>query len=232
LAKWPCRQEKNLTSAFLQHCKNGFVHVVNNVLVPPPPAGKIIELFPSKFSSLILAAKKTDFKKEFENVDYTGFTFFAPTNWAFEKLGPRANAFLFNTEKGLGYLKALLKYHTVLNEVLYSDAYYGPKKDESEAVATGYYHVDLPTVLEGKKIAVDVARYGGLIDVKLNGFIHVSVQDVVAKDGNIHVLSSVLIPPHKHHGEHKEGAEIEVQDLIERLEPFVEESSEYVLGEL
>lgn len=60
---------------------------------------------------------------------HTGGTFFAPTNLAFKKLGPKVNAFLFS-RWGEKYLKALLKYHVVLDRTLYSDAYNKPK-DES-----------------------------------------------------------------------------------------------------
>jgi len=118
--------------------KNGMMHGVDSILVPPPPARRLISLFPSKFSTFELAAEKTGLiphhrhdEKDGDDHEYhqghnlTGLTVFAPTNFAFRKLGPAANAFLFNTEKGLGYLRALLKYHLVVNETLYSDAYYG-----------------------------------------------------------------------------------------------------------
>lgn len=152
---------------------------------------------------------------------------------AFQKLGPRANAFLFNTEKGLGYLKALLKYHIVVNETLYSDAYYGKDKDEEADVkATAKYHIDLPTLLDGKSLAIDISRWGGWIDVKINSYVHVAVEDVLAKDGVIHIVNSILIPPHKHKGDHLGESEIEVEDLVERLEPYVENKKNYLIGEL
>jgi uncharacterized surface protein with fasciclin (FAS1) repeats len=155
-----------------------------------------------------------------------------PSNKAFEKLGPGANAFLFNTEKGLGYLKALLKYHVVLNETLYSDAYYGKEGVDAESA---HYHIDLPTLLGDKSLSIDVARWAGFITVKINGYTRVAIKDVVAKEGAIHVLDSVLIPPHKHHGHgaYLDGEEIEVEELVERLEPYLENKKESTyFGEL
>ncbi|KAI1841638.1 hypothetical protein JX266_012191 [Neoarthrinium moseri] len=212
---------------------NGVIHGVESILVPPPPAGRIISLFPQKFSTLILAAEKSGLSKEVHGHKTTGSTVFAPTNWAFQKLGPHANAFLFNTEKGLGYLKALLKYHIVANETLYSDAYYGKDGRTEVDTSAAQFHVDLPTLLDEKSLSIDVARWGGFISIKINGFTRVSIQDGIAKDGVIQVVDSVLIPPHEHHGEYIDGDKIEVEDLIERLEPYVENKKEQSLwGEL
>lgn len=205
--------------------------------MPPPPAPRILSLLPQKFSTFLLAGEKTDLGKELHALPKTtGGTLFAPTNWAFEKLGPHANAFLFNTEKGLGYLKALLKYHIVVNETLYSDAYYGKDdKDDKDNFdsESSQYHVDLPTLLEEKNLSIDIARWGGFISYKINGFTRVSIQDGVAKDGVIQVVDSVLIPPHEHHSDYVDGQEIGVEELIDRLEPFLENKKDQLsFGEL
>lgn len=121
--------------------------------MPPPPTTRLIQLVPQKFSTLLLAAEKTGLAKEVHGVPTVGGTLFAPTNWAFEKLGPAANAFLFNSEKGLGYLKALLKYHAVANETLYSDAYYGRDSSEGADAEAAQFHVDLPTLLDDKSLS-------------------------------------------------------------------------------
>lgn len=80
--------------------------------------------------------------------------------------------------------------------------------------------------------------------MKINGFVSVATPDVVVKDGVIHVVNSVLIPPREPHnyqelgyqedgndpvrtlpffgnGE-EEKPEMSVEDLIARLEPYVE----------
>ncbi|KAI0837950.1 FAS1 domain-containing protein [Hypoxylon sp. FL0890] len=237
--------------------KNGAIHGVDSILVPPPPVERLISLFPSKFSTLSLAAEKTGFKHHHSDDDdekLTGLTVFAPTNLAFKKLGPRANAFLFNTEKGLHYLKALLAYHVVANETLYSDEYYGKKNEEAsiadfqsdeyedEEEIEGFkgpkhYHLDLPTLLGDKHIAVDITRFFGFIKIKVNGHVDVAIQDGLAKDGVVQVVDSILIPPHPHHRgfwDEEVDGEIPVEELVERLKPFVkeEEETEAEFGEL
>lgn len=198
---------------------------MKSILVPPPFVGRELTLFPSRFSTLLLAYEKTNFTQFIHGVKMTGSTVFAPDNAAFAKLGPAANAFLFNTQKGLGYLKAILKYHIVPNEVVYSDAYYIESGSEArDDVGRGHYHLDVPTLLGEKNIAIDVARWAGIIRVKLNGYIPIKVQDAIAKNGVIHLPSSVLIPPHKDDKRNSEdfGEDISVEELMERLSDCVE----------
>ncbi|KAH7037298.1 FAS1 domain-containing protein [Microdochium trichocladiopsis] len=213
--------------------KNGVVHGIESILVPPPPAEKIVSLLPGEFSTLLLAAEKTGLRGKHDEHKHetSGLTIFAPTNTAFRRLGPAANAFLFNSEKGLKYLKALLKYHIVVNETLYSDAYYGRDhhdKDEKtvDGQENGHFHVDLPTLLGDRRLSIDIARWYGLIEIKINGFTRVAVQDGVAKDGVIHALQTVLIPPHEQKGFYPADTEISVEDLVEYLGPYVVEDDE------
>ncbi|KAI0476171.1 FAS1 domain-containing protein [Xylariaceae sp. FL0804] len=277
-------------------CKNGVAHGVDSILVPPPPSGRLIALFPGRFSTLLLAVEKTGLhshmhdlladaslssdndkdssrKKKHHHDDHdhdplTGLTTFAPTNLAFRRLGPAANAFLFNTEKGLGYLRALLKYHVVANETLYTDAYYGLQKksrdsadERRDLVSTGIgnrrgrYHVDLPTLLHGRRLAVDISRWHGFVSMVVNGRTRVATADAVARDGVVHVVNSVLVPARRHppppgdgddddDDEYEEKVErdwependdeedddeagwISVEDLMERLAPYVDEGEE------
>lgn len=165
---------------------------------------------------------KTGLFEAIEKSNHTGGTLFAPSNFAFKKLGPKINAFLFSSY-GEKYLKALLKYHIVANQTLYSDAYYGSSSEdevEEKDIPKGHFHVDLQTLLEDKSLSIDVARYGGIIDIKINGFSRVAVQDGIAKDGVIHVIGNVLIPP-KTPGAAAEEAteEMEVEELMDRLIP-------------
>lgn len=206
---------------------------MKSILVPPPPVGRELSLLPSEFSTLLLAYEKTDFVKFIHGVKITGSTVFAPSNDAFSKLGPRANAFLFNTEKGLKFLTALLKYQIVANTTLYSDAIY-ESEGEAEVDTSKHYHIDLPSLLGGKNIAVDVTKWGGFTKIKLNGWVPVVLQDGIAKNGVIQVVGRVPIPPHKHHKEEENDGEIEVEDLIERLADYVddEEDSKPELGDL
>lgn len=211
---------------------NGVIHGIDSILVPPPNVASIIDLLPGEFSTLELGLVKTGLFDELNSTDphHVGGTLFAPSNFAFQKLGPRINAFLFS-KYGEKYLRALLEYHAVLNQTLYSDAFYDSKKDESEDIAARppYYHYDLPTVLKGKYLAVDVARYGPFVSIRINGFSRVTIHDGVASDGVIQVVSDVLIPPkNAASGEQVfwKGEEMSVEDLKERLAPFVDENLE------
>lgn len=205
---------------------NGVIHGIDSILVPPPSVASIIDLLPGEFSTLELALGKTGLYEKMNSTDYPheGGTLFAPSNFAFKKLGPKINAFLFS-KYGQKYLKALLEYHIVVNQTLYTDAFYDHTSDDNEAVEAGrppYYHFDLPTVL-GKYLAVDVTRYGPFVSIRVNGFSRVTVHDGVASDGVIQVTSDVLIPPKNAAGEQAfwKGEEMTVEELKERLEPFV-----------
>jgi uncharacterized surface protein with fasciclin (FAS1) repeats len=205
---------------------NGVIHGIDTPLFPPPSAIEIIDLFPAGFSTLELGLSKTGLLDKLNTTDHAGGTFFAPNNDAFAKLGPKANAFLFS-KYGLKYLKALLEYHVVPDNTLYSDAYYkASPEDELINTRTGLKHVDLPTLLDDRSLSIDIARWGGFIEIKINGFNRVDVQDVVAEDGVIHVLTNVIVPPKKLGGEdvYWKGEELSVDDLKERLEPFVPKS--------
>lgn len=213
----------------MQFGTNGVIHGVDHVILPPPKVIKIIDLLPTEFSTLELGLAKTGLYDEFNSTHHPGGTLFAPSNFAFTKLGPRINAFLFSSA-GLKYLKALILYHTVPNKTLYSDAYY-EAKTESGSPSKGYYHFDLPTALEDHSLNVDVFRYGGYISIKVNGFSRVTVQDGVAEDGVIQVVSDVLIPPKKMGGLKSKlskwniwnsDEEMSVEELMERLQPLVD----------
>lgn len=201
---------------------NGVIHGVDSILLPPPKILTLIDLFPTEFSTLELGLGKTGLLEKLNTTHHAGGTFFAPSNFAFQKLGPRINAFLFS-KYGEKYLKALLEYHVVPDNTLYSDAYYKAGEGEKDMTvnAGGYFHVDLPTLLKDRNLSVDIARYGGYISIKINGFASVSVQDGVAEDGVLHVVSSVLIPPKQVGGEEYAGGELSVDELKERLQPFV-----------
>lgn len=206
--------------------KNGVIHAVNHILVPPPFIGREFSLFPSHFSTLLLAYEKTDFVSFIHGLKLYGSTVFAPTNAAFRRLGPRANAFLFNTEKGRVYLRALLKYQIVANATLYSDAFYKNGGD-GKVDASERYHVDLTTLLHDKPIAVDVTRWGVFAKIVVNKYVPVVVRDGIAKNGVIQVVGRVPIPPHEHHKEGRkdepEDGEIDVEDLKSRLEGYVDD---------
>ena len=197
--------------------------------------GRVISLFPSSFSTLLLAYEKTDFVNYIHGVKMIGSTVFAPSNNAFARLGIKANAFLFNTETGLKYLKAILKYHIAPNATLYSDAFYDKTEQEGSNIGLqDTEHFDLTTLLDSVHVGVDIANFAGFTTIRVNGFSHVTLADGLGKNGAIHVLDKVLIPPCKHkHGDKKHHhdhdhedafvtGEIDVSELKERLADYVE----------
>lgn len=206
---------------------NGIIHGVDKILVPPPSVGRLVSLFPGHFSTLLLAFEKTDFADFIHNVTTVGGTLFAPDNHAFTRLGPRANAFLFNTDKGLKYLSALLKYHIAPNATLYSDEFYDErgKSGKQEPVTLGREHFDLDTFLGDAHVGVDIATLGVFRSIRVNGFSYVTIADGIGKDGVVQVIDKVLVPPYKHKqdsGNESMDGPIEVDELIERLSGYVE----------
>lgn len=197
---------------------------MNQVLIPPPHAGRLISLFPAQFSTLLLAYEKTDFVKFIHGANIIGSTIFAPSNGAFAALGARANAFLFNTNTGRKYLGALLKYQIVPNATLYHDAFYDKREssdaddEERKASMSSREHYDLPTFLGDAHISVDIARVFGFATMKVNGFSQVFLRDGIAKNGVIQVVDRLPLPPckHKHHngGFSKKGIDVEVLKSI------------------
>ncbi|KAI4140210.1 MAG: hypothetical protein LQ341_003931 [Variospora aurantia] len=205
---------------------NGVIHGIDSLLVPPPNVADIISFLPAEFSTLELGLTKTGlFAPLNDTSNHYGGTVFAPSNFAFQKLPTKVTAFLFSSY-GTEYLKALLRYHIVANQTLYSDAYYAAESvdDADDKIPKGIFHIDLPTLLEEKSLAVDVARYGRLIEIKVNAFARVDIQDGIAADGVIQVVSDVLIPPKRidRMVQHWQGEELTVEDLKERLEPLIE----------
>jgi len=201
---------------------NGVIHGVDSILLPPFKIVDILSALPGEFSTLDLALAKTGLDKLFNDTEaHTGGTLFAPSNGAFQALGPRINAFLFS-KYGEKYLKALILYHAADNFTLYSDAYYPPEGQKATSIPKSRFHVDLETGLRGKYLSVDVARFGRLVDIRINGFNHVSIMDGIAKDGVIQVVPQVLIPPKTPGVFEATSADMTVEELKERLEPFVE----------
>lgn len=209
--------------------KNGIVAAINSILVPPPMVGRELSLFPDRFSTLLLAYDKTNFVDFIHKLHMSGSTVFAPSNHAFSRLGRRANAFLFNTEPGLHYLRAILKYHIVPNATVYSDTIYDKTSNDAEGAmaldAKESKHFDLATLLDEAHLGVDIGKIWGFLTIRINGFVNVAIQDGIAKNGVIHVVDKVLLPPRKH-GENgisddDDNEDISVDDLKRRLEDYV-----------
>lgn len=92
-------------------------------------------------------------------------------------------------------------------------------------------HVDLPTLLEGKSLGVDIARFGRLINVRINGYTDVAFQDGIARNGVLQIPRHVLIPPKAPGGlatveVEAEAGDMTVEDFTSRFGDLVDEKIE------
>ena len=124
------------------------------------------------FSTLVTAVKAAGLV---ETLSGAGpFTVFAPTNEAFAKVDKEALASLLKPENKEA-LQNVLKYHVVSGTVKAADVV---KVDSAKAV-------------NGDKITVEV-KDGHVI---LNGTAKVVKTDIIAGNGVIHVIDTVIMPP-------------------------------------
>ncbi|BFZ56992.1 hypothetical protein PYCC9005_004042 [Savitreella phatthalungensis] len=169
--------------------KNGVLHALDALLIPPPPIYDIAEILPSFFSTFVNAAWKTGLVSAINETRKS--TIFAPSNRGFAKLGPGINAWLFS-KRGEQALTKLLKYHVVPNVLFYSDAV----EEKSETFPGGNgpaTHYEFDTLLEGKKISVDVKEFFRFKSFIFNGR-PIGLSDIPAKNGVLQKLDGVILP--------------------------------------
>jgi uncharacterized surface protein with fasciclin (FAS1) repeats len=138
---------------------------------PSAPKQDITQVAASspQFSTLVSLLKKAGLVGALKKGNYTVF---APTNAAFAKL-PKSTLDAVGKDRAL--LKTVLTYHVVKGKV------------PASTVVTG----KSVKTLAGENVRVSVR--GG--NVFLNGSTRVTKTDVMAKNGVIHVINKVLIPP-------------------------------------
>lgn len=120
---------------------------------------------------------------------------------------------------------ALLKYHIAPNATLYTDAFYHKTSSEASHIDSWEpEHYDLATLLDDTHVSVDIAKILGFVSLRVNGGVHTSVNDAIAKNGVIHVVDKVLLPPcnHEHGRQSDDSDDIDVEELIERLAEHVQ----------
>jgi len=230
---------------------NGVLHMIEDLLMPPPRQGKLIKTLPAKLTTFASAMEKTGLADDLRQEPQAGGTIFAPSNRAWEKLRPDTSRFLFSRD-GEKYLRALLEYHIVINATLYSDAYYKSKTasphdipgftveaDQMSLPPIKRRHASPQSLLPNRTIEVDVVTWMEFSEMSINrGKSCVMVQDGIASDGVVHVVGSVLIPP-KYGGRkgHDEDAKrnfdrdgVTVKELKERLDEFIKNDDGSELG--
>lgn len=155
---------------------NGVIHVIDAVLLPPSLAGETrtipeIAAEAGTFNTLLAAVEAAGLA---ETLSGEGpFTVFAPTDDAFAALPEGTVEALLADPSGA--LTDILLYHVVEGEVLAEDVV------ELSRAAT----------VQGEEISIRVTPDG----VVLNGIATVTVTDIAAANGVIHVIDAVIIPP-------------------------------------
>jgi transforming growth factor-beta-induced protein len=160
--------------------KNGVVHLIDNVIMPPAmmvePTMNIVEVAladPDNFSTLVAALTAADLVTTLSNEEAT-FTVFAPTNAAFAKIDADAlTALLADTE---ALTKVLLTHVVAESSISSFDAY----------AANG----GSLTTASGTMIDVSIDAESGQLIV---GGAKVVISDVYTTNGIIHVIDTVII---------------------------------------
>jgi len=151
---------------------NGIIHVIDTVLLPPSKDIVDTAVAAGSFTKLAAALTAADLVTTLKG---TGpFTVFAPTDAAFAKLPAGTLDNLLKPENK-AMLQAVLKYHVVPGKVYAGDV----------------VGLTKATTVQGADIAVAVT--GGA--VKLNASATVTGVNVLATNGVIHVIDTVLLPP-------------------------------------
>lgn len=149
-------------------CTNGVIHVVDSVIMPKDIVG--IAAGSPDFSTLVAAVKAAGLV---ETLQGDGpFTVFAPTNAAFAKIPAATLEDLLKPENKVK-LQSILTYHVVPGKVMAKDV----------------AGMSSAKTVEGGKITISAK--GGT--VKIDNAT-VTATDIVALNGVIHVIDTVIMP--------------------------------------
>ncbi|MBK9384219.1 MAG: fasciclin domain-containing protein [Planctomycetes bacterium] len=152
-------------------CSNGIIHVIDNVILPTTKDIVDVAVGAGSFQTLATALQASGLVEALKGDG--PFTVFAPTDAAFAKL-PKGTVENLLKPENKAQLQAILKYH-VVSGLIYSDA----------ALAAGKAQT-----LQGSNVTIAVKNGSALVnDAKLIKL------DVQAKNGVIHVIDTVILPP-------------------------------------
>lgn len=124
----------------------------------------------AKFNTLVAAVKAAGLVDTLKGAG--PFTVFAPTDAAFAKLPAGTLESLLKPENK-GKLQEILKYHVVPGRVMAADV----------------VKLTTATTVQGQDIAIKAGGGGVMVDSA-----HVVKTDVIASNGVIHVIDSVILP--------------------------------------
>jgi transforming growth factor-beta-induced protein len=180
-------------------CTNGFVHIINSVLLPPtflhevPAAAAVQTVEPSSTTMNIVqtanaTADLSTLVKALQAARLTDtlsgpgpFTVFAPTDLAFDKL-PAATLSILFQPINIRKLQDLLLYHVVSGTLRAAD--FGPRQNV--------------TTVNGDQVLVVTNQSAPAPYGRLQVFVNqaqVQAADVMCTNGLVHIINSVLIPP-------------------------------------
>ncbi len=150
---------------------NGVIHVIDTVLLPPESQGSIVEIAVAdgRFETLAAALGAADLVETLSNEGL--FTVFAPTDDAFAKLPE-------------GAVEALLEDIPALTDILLYHVVSGKVTAEEVIV------LEEAETLLGENISIRVEDGNVYINDAM-----VIITDIMADNGVIHVIDTVLLPP-------------------------------------
>jgi uncharacterized surface protein with fasciclin (FAS1) repeats len=149
---------------------NGIIHVVEAVLLPPPPKPNLLELLKNdgRFNTLVTALEVAELDSVVANSG--PFTIFAPTDEAFAKVPAAVLAGLLADKEAL---TSVLLYHVVSGD-----------KSANELLRKRFVET-----LQGQKVVV--SRWWGKVFVNKSQVIDA---DIGASNGTLHAINQVLLP--------------------------------------
>ena len=161
---------------------NGIIHVIDTVVVadvelPTPPASIVdVAVSNGSFTTLVAALQATGLDTVLDDQEST-FTVFAPTDAAFALLGQDTiDALLADPDT----LKDILLYHVISGAEILQDAAITAAQSESNKV----------DMANERQTALTLA--GSTLYINKSA---VSLADVMADNGVIHVVDQVILPP-------------------------------------
>lgn len=163
--------------------RNGHIHLVNRVILPPPTIFQGLYMIPTQFSMFTSAAQHAHVDTALDK-DKAISVFIVP-NRAWERLGSRNLAHLFSPN-GAQDLEKILRYHMV--DSLFYSRELGDKKSE----------LTLHTFLKGESLHLKASRTRDKLQISINKNTVITVTDVAAENGVVHIVDSVLIPSGVH----------------------------------
>ncbi|MBK7428056.1 MAG: fasciclin domain-containing protein [Saprospiraceae bacterium] len=151
---------------------NGVVHVIDAVLLPPPVSNTVVDIIVNSpdhnvLEAAVIAAELAD--------DLSGdgpFTVFAPTDAAFAALPDGTVEALLQDPTGA--LAQILLYHVVAGTALSTDL------SDGQNIVT-LNGASVTVTIEGGNVFINDAQ--------------VTVADILADNGVVHVIDAVLLPP-------------------------------------